>query len=484
MVGLAVFNIHSHLTYFPLSSIAYLEPFCFRYPASRVSLPISRYRNAEKSSMAKKLTIQHAIEIARQKSGECVSTAYQNARAEMSWRCEFGHVWNAPYDRIKAGKWCPTCAGKSKTIEDCRRAAERKGGACLSRKYVNGNTKLKWQCGDGHVWYARPRHILSGPSWCPICVGRVQDEHSHALKLDKMRHLAIERGGELLTSKYTSAKTKMEWRCSAGHLFSATWNNVSKGTWCAQCNIHSGEELVRLTLEAIFSEHKFPKVRPDFLKWKRNRNLELDGYCEKLKLAFEFDGRQHFQETLYSSGMELSEIKGRDKFKDEILKNHGIALIRVRYDDDLSHLPDLIKSRVPPDRIDLLAYDYCVDLDRNILFRNTDKLRRFNAIAESKSGKCLSDNFVNFDTKLEFECKSGHRWFAYPDNILKGKWCKKCSHKSRVSNRTDSLDWEKVLEIRSLYEKGDYTYTALGKMFGVSRVTVSNIVNLRTRATF
>lgn len=44
-------------------------------------------------------------------------------------------------------------------------------------------------------------------------------------------------------------------------------------------------------LESITNE-KFPTVNPDWLKFK-GKNLELDGYNDKLKLALEFSGPLH-----------------------------------------------------------------------------------------------------------------------------------------------------------------------------------------------
>src|SRR5436190_15068184 len=43
----------------------------------------------------------------------------------------------------------------------------------------------------------------------------------------------------------------------------------------------------------------FTKTRPNFLKYKTGRNLELDMYCPVLNLAIEYNGRQHRQFTPY-----------------------------------------------------------------------------------------------------------------------------------------------------------------------------------------
>ena len=54
-----------------------------------------------------------------------------------------------------------------------------------------------------------------------------------------------------------------------------------------------GEFICRITLETIFDE-KFPNKRYRFLiNPETGKALELDGYNEYLKLAFEFQGDQH-----------------------------------------------------------------------------------------------------------------------------------------------------------------------------------------------
>lgn len=48
-------------------------------------------------------------------------------------------------------------------------------------------------------------------------------------------------------------------------------------------------------------------------------------------------------------------------------------------------------------------------------------------IAEARSGKCLSNTYVNNHTKLSWECSKGHKWEATPMSIRRGSWCPYCS---------------------------------------------------------
>ena len=57
---------------------------------------------------------------------------------------------------------------KKLTIEEMQKIAYGRGGKCISARYVGANSKLKWECGEGHRWEAKPGHIKEG-HWCPKC---------------------------------------------------------------------------------------------------------------------------------------------------------------------------------------------------------------------------------------------------------------------------------------------------------------------------
>lgn len=53
-------------------------------------------------------------------------------------------------------------------------------------------------------------------------------------------------------------------------------------------------------------------------------------------------------------------------------------------------------------------------------------LARIHAAAEARGGRCLSQEYVNSSAPLQFECAAGHRWRALPQNVRKGHWCQQC----------------------------------------------------------
>ena len=46
------------------------------------------------------------------------------------------------------------------------------GGECLSKRYKNAVTKLRWRCAKGHEWMATPNYLRNSGKWCPVCARR------------------------------------------------------------------------------------------------------------------------------------------------------------------------------------------------------------------------------------------------------------------------------------------------------------------------
>ena len=120
--------------------------------------------------------------------------------------------------------------GAKLTIEQMQVLAEARGGSCLSTVYVNGSTKLRWRCAEGHEWDAMPGNLRNRGSWCPKCAGLA------TLTLDEMQRIAKDRGGVCLSTTYVNRKAKLRWRCSEGHEWEANANSVKgNGSWCRAC---------------------------------------------------------------------------------------------------------------------------------------------------------------------------------------------------------------------------------------------------------
>jgi hypothetical protein len=141
----------------------------------------------------KRLTIQILDSVAQRRGGKCISKRYVIFRVPLFWQCALGHQWKALPTNVTRGSWCPECAGvKRLTIKEMRVLAKHRGGQCLSKRYVNNETKLTWRCASGHEWRAPPAAVKSG-HWCPYCA------HAVRLTLQELRAVAARRGGQCLS---------------------------------------------------------------------------------------------------------------------------------------------------------------------------------------------------------------------------------------------------------------------------------------------
>ncbi|MED5618253.1 hypothetical protein [Ideonella sp. BN130291] len=108
--------------------------------------------------------------LARERGGECLSTEYVGSHGRYEFRCAKGHGWLSTASIVHSGKWCLSCAHDARrlTIEHMRQAAHERGGRCLSDRYVNVSTKIRWECHKGHTWESAYNNIRQG-HWCPAC---------------------------------------------------------------------------------------------------------------------------------------------------------------------------------------------------------------------------------------------------------------------------------------------------------------------------
>lgn len=100
---------------------------------------------------------------------------------------------------------------------------------------------------------------------------------------------------------------------------------IQEDTW-------KSETLTRSIFEELLGV-EFPKTRPTWLRSGKSRSsLELDGYCERLKLAFEYQGEYHYMEIpTHHRSRSLKDVQKNDELKLTICQENGIDLIQVPY---------------------------------------------------------------------------------------------------------------------------------------------------------
>lgn len=91
---------------------------------------------------------------------------------------------------------------------------------------------------------------------------------------------------------------------------------------------------------------KFPTVNPDWLKFD-GRTMELDGYCEEIALALEYNGPLHTKWYPNRESREAFERRQeKDRAKVEQCKKRGVDLIVVDSSLPRIHTRNYILSRL------------------------------------------------------------------------------------------------------------------------------------------
>lgn len=176
-------------------------------------------------------------EVAAERGGQCLATAYTGSNHPYRFRCAAGHEWEALGGDVLRRTWCPECARLRKVedyrhedgLERLRRKAAAQGGRCLSETYLGGRIQYRFRCSRGHEWDALGKRILRG-AWCLTCAydkKRLTIEDAHAA--------ALARGGQCLSKTYTRVSVKLHWVCHRGHSWHAPFAAIRAGRWCREC---------------------------------------------------------------------------------------------------------------------------------------------------------------------------------------------------------------------------------------------------------
>lgn len=259
--------------------------------------------------------------------------------------------------------------------------------------------------------------------------------------------------GHLADAQFLGAKHRHNWQCLFGHEFPRTFDSIrSRKRFCLSCVAkHYSEEIVRFVFQELFDE-AFPKTRPEWLRDRQSGNrLELDGYCEALALAFEYDGKQHRERnpSIQPTQADFVDLQRRDREKDSLCEANGVTLIRLNDEQHPKDFEQHILNAVVAANLALDARTP-VDLSRYNGANQYGWLKKAEQYAQSHDGELLSDEVTTIHQKLEFRCSK------HPDQPIvksmavigsqKGRaWCVKCGvirahQKQKLSYTAKELD--------------------------------------------
>ena len=122
--------------------------------------------------------------------------------------------------------------------------------------------------------------------------------------------------------------------------------NIEKFNYVKPKNKWISEELLYKTIKKIYNKYNvIYQYRPPFLKSDIGGQLSYDIFIEKLRIAIEYQGAQHFKPVEYFGGEKaFIQTKKRDTQKKILSKKNGIKLIYINYWENIT--TDLIKEKI------------------------------------------------------------------------------------------------------------------------------------------
>ncbi len=289
--------------------------------------------------------IHHFKDIAKSRGGLCLSSDYHGGKTRLNFQCKCGTRWTAIADGILRGKWCPKCGLKKRSlsVKSLQESITDRGLTIISTEYKNAHTHVVVKCSLGHTFRAKPHNLKINKTNCPVC-----SRDKQRLNLETIQKVAADRGGRLITTTYTNNRGKMKWECVRKHRWKASTHSVLRGSWCPYCRIWAHEEACRFIFQKLFPGHRFIKQRFDWMRVENGYKLELDGYCEDLQLAFEYNGEQHYKKVdrFHVGKKTLAQRKRYDAIKLKKCKEQGIDLVVIPYTVKMEDMESYIISEL------------------------------------------------------------------------------------------------------------------------------------------
>jgi hypothetical protein len=400
---------------------------------SQCQLEHARKNGGWKARPSKEEFFQHVKEIVKKRGGTLLSKSYISARDKIKIQCEHGDKFDVSPDNLKRGRWCPDCkrrahstrqAKKYRSVEWLREFVRREhGGDCLATAPAPIHSVVPWRCSNPEhpVFPARITNVVRvhQRTWCPACDAERRKLYppKPQIPIEVVKRVVAERGGEIVDivgGIWQGSKTYVKIRCADGHDWPASASNLRyAGSWCPNCR-HKGERIVRAIFEATFNA-KFSKSKPAWLPSPKKRNLELDGYNEHLRLAFEYQGPHHDQDAY---------VRTHDQLKRDGCGLRGIRLIEVQ----AVKRPFPAKNVLAAVRQAFRRYGISDDpvLPAGDIFAR--EFRDLQRLARQRGGTLLSTTYLGGEPHLWSCGKPGHApWPAEAWRIRGGAWCSACA---------------------------------------------------------
>ena len=348
-------------------------------------------------------------------------SVYKDAKTKIKFRCK-KHDYSfeqASNNHLNSKHPCKICLQESRRLafaddmDKFKNKIQSLFGDLFdyeTAKYINQRTPISLKCLKHNKIITKEPQVFLRGSGCDLCDKEKYSAHLSKETLTEIKKFVSKLNGKCLSKSYLNNEAKLEFVCNAGHSFQKSWSAVKNSLrWCPKCSPNKliGETLARLILEHLL-KIKFPSVYI-----KEMEGLQLDGFNSNKRIAFEYQGYQHFTENSHFHSDESrykSQIE-RDNYKKELCKKNSITLIEIFEFKTIrsERIPlflEQVKEQLRELQIEYYNEPFNLDLIALYQGRKSELYKQAKEVVEINNGKI--QDFIGSGSKHTYFCKKGH----------------------------------------------------------------------------
>lgn len=259
-----------------------------------------------------------------------------------------GSFWKTPNSHLK-GQGCPECAKESRkqqiSIEKPKRNVSLKNtqkttADCIAEFYIvhgdkydyskvhykDSREKVEIICRNHGSFWQTPANHSQGKG-CPYC---------NLENMKKSLNHVIADFNEVHQGKYDYSNVvyknqfeKIEIICHKHGSFWQSPQNHMQGHGCPYCNYSHLERVISKELKTKNYSFEIQKTFDWLVSYKTNKNLYLDFYLPRKKIAIECQGEQHFKKIdfFHREPDSFNYQLEKDIIKKDLCEEHGIKIL-------------------------------------------------------------------------------------------------------------------------------------------------------------
>lgn len=231
---------------------------------------------------------------------------------------------------------CSYCSGRGKTTDEIRTEIKQDHVEIIS-EYLGNEKPIKCKCKlCGNIWTTLPKVLITNGSGCPKCGKKKAIKGETKTREAFIFQLALINPDIEVIGEYKSTHKSIKCKCK---ICNGEWNAypanlLNKSAGCIYCNMSIGEREMLRTLTKLCI-HYIPQF--SFDDGIHKRKLRFDAYNMENKIAFEYNGEQHYKAVDFAGkGDEWAKrqyelTRERDASKYDYCNRNGIKLVIIPY---------------------------------------------------------------------------------------------------------------------------------------------------------